>query len=88
MQGSDIHDSRALGAGLVIVGAVLATAAIVTAFAAADHMTATSLCGPLTRHCLLCVVSAASLLASAGVIGAGVLLRCGPRLNQARPGRT
>ena len=83
MQGSDSHDPGQLGDGLILAGAILATASIGAALVAADHMAAVSLCGPLTRHCILCVAAAASLLASSGVIAAGALLRCGPRFDQA-----
>lgn len=88
MQGSDSHNPKQLGAGLILTGAILATASIGAALLAADHMAAASLCGPLTRHCILCVAAAASLLASSGVIGAGVLLRSGPRFDRAcaKPG--
>jgi len=84
MQGSDSHNPGQLGAGLILAGAILATASVGAALAAADHMATASLCGPLTRHCILCVAATASLLASSGVIAAGVLLRCGPRFDQAR----
>lgn len=88
MQGSDSHNPEQLGAGLTLTGAILATASIGAALLAADHMAAASLCAPLTRHCLLCVGAAASLLASSGVIVAGVLLRSGPRFDRAcaKPG--
>jgi len=83
MQGSDSHNPEQLGAGLILTGAILATASIGAALLAGDHMAAVSLCGPLTRHCLLCVAAAASLLASSGVIAAGVLLRRSPRFDPA-----
>lgn len=83
MQGDNTQDSKALGAGLITGGAVLAISSIVIGIAAADHMAAAAnLCGPVTGHCILCVVSAASLLSSCGVILAGVALRQAPRLNQ------
>ncbi|MBW8304048.1 MAG: hypothetical protein K0M78_08920 [Brevundimonas sp.] len=83
MQHSDNHSSREVGGVLVIVGTTLAAAAVVGALAAADHMATVSLCGPLVRHCLLCVASAASLLAASGVIAAGLALRHDPRPDQA-----
>lgn len=83
MRHSDIHNSQEVGGVLVIVGATLAAAAVVGALAAADHMATASLCGPLARHCLLCVASAASLLAASGVIAAGLALRQAPRPGQA-----
>ncbi|WP_324819250.1 hypothetical protein [Brevundimonas sp.] len=53
---------------------------------AADHMAlAASLCGPVASHCVLCVASAGSLLASAGVFGSGLmLLRTTPLRQRAR----
>lgn len=87
MQGSDSHNPGQSGAGLILVGAMLATASIGAALLAADHMAAPGLCGPLTRHCILCAAATASLLASSGVIAAGVLLRCAPRFDPARAGR-
>ena len=86
MQGSDIH-SRRLGAILIMAGAILATASVGTAFAAADHMAAASLCGPVAGHCILCVAAAASLLASSGVIASGALLRWSSRFPRFRVSR-
>lgn len=74
MQGSDSHRFQAPGAVLVAVGMMLAAASAGAAMAAAEHMAAAPLCGPLARHCILCLTSAASLLASAGVIAAGAVL--------------
>jgi len=88
MPASDVQTSKQIGAGLILVGAMLAVAALVAALAAADHMAAASLCGPLTRHCILCVAAAASLLASSGVIASGVLLRWPGRFIQLRPARS
>ncbi len=89
MPGDNTQDSRALGAGLIIVGAALALSSIVIGIVAADHMAAVAaaLCGPVTGHCLLCVVAAASLLSSTGVIVAGVALRQEPRLTPRRARR-
>ena len=75
MQRSESHDSRMIGVGLVGLGAVLTAASAACAFAAADHMAiAAGLCGPAAQHCILCVIPAASLLASAGVAAAGAML--------------
>lgn len=82
MQGSDSHCFQAPGAALIAVGIMLAAASAVTALAAADHMAAASLCGPAARHCILCVTSAASLLASAGVIAAGAVLLRGSSVDR------
>lgn len=86
MQGSEIH-SRRLGASLIMIGGILATASAGTALAAAGHMAAANLCGPVTEHCILCVAAAASLLASSGVIASGVLLRWPSRFVQLRASR-
>lgn len=82
MQGSDSHRFQAPGAALIAVGMMLAAASAVAALAAADHMAAVGLCGPLARHCILCVTSAASLAASAGVIAAGAVLLRGSRFDR------
>jgi len=83
MHDSDTRQTMAIGAALITLGAMLAAAATASGLAAVSHMTgAASLCGPATSHCILCVVSAASLLASLGVAGAGVLLRRSVRVNQ------
>jgi len=75
MQRSDAWESRTSGVCLIAFGATLAASAVAGAFAVANHMAvAATLCGPATNHCILCVVSAASLLASAGVSAAGVML--------------
>ena len=75
MQRSEPQDSRTIGAGLIGLGALLAATAAVCAGAAADHMAmAAGLCGPAAQHCILCVIPAASLLASAGVAAAGAML--------------
>lgn len=89
MPGDNTQDSRALGAGLIILGAALALSSLVVGIVAADHMAAAAaaLCGPVAGHCLLCVVAAASLLSSAGVILAGVALRQAPRLAAPRASR-
>lgn len=89
MPGDNTQDSRALGAGLIILGAALALSSIGLGIVAADHMAAAAaaLCGPVAGHCLLCVVAAASLLSSAGVILAGVALRRPPRLAPSRARR-
>lgn len=86
MPHSDTQDSRKLGVGLIMVGAALFAAAAACVFAAADHMAvAAALCGPVARHCILCIASAGSLLASAGVVAAGVMLFGDrPALQQAR----
>ena len=75
MQGSDTWDSRTFGVCLIAFGATLAASAVASAFAVANHMAvAATLCEPATDHCILCVVSTASLLASVGVSAAGVIL--------------
>ena len=86
MRHSDTRNSRTIGVGLIMIGAMLFAGAAACAVAAADHMAvAAALCGPVARHCILCVASAGSLLASAGVIAAGVMLLDGdPRLQEAR----
>ena len=86
MRHSDTLDSRKLGVGLIMVGATLFTVAAACAVAAVEHMAAAAaICGPLARHCILCVASAGSLLASAGVVAAGVmLLEDRPSLRRAR----
>ncbi|WP_332653947.1 hypothetical protein [Brevundimonas sp.] len=82
MHDSDTRQTMALGTALITAGAMLAAAAIVGGLAAISHMEgAAALCGPETSHCILCVVSAASLLASLGVVGAGVMLRRSVRLD-------
>lgn len=90
MQRSDTQDSRTLGVSLIASGAMLAASAAVYAFAAANHMAvAATLCGPATSHCILCAVSMASLLASAGVVAAGMaLLRAHPYPLRQRAGRS
>lgn len=88
MHDSDTRQTMALGAALITVGAMLAAAAIAGGLAAISHMAdAATLCGPETNHCILCVVSAASLLASLGVVGAGVMLRRSARLNPSAAAR-
>jgi hypothetical protein len=87
MQGSDSHKPERMGAGLMLLGATLATASLGAALAAADHMAGANLCGPLTRHCMLCVAATASLLASSGVVASGALLRWGSRFEQPRARR-
>ena len=75
MPHSDTRESQKLAIGLIMVGAALFIAAAACAVAAAEHMAvAAAFCGPVARHCILCVASAGSLLASAGVIAAGVML--------------
>lgn len=75
MQQNDKPQSRTLGAGLIASGVLLTASAAASTLAAADHMAlAAKLCGPVVGHCLLCVVSAASLLASAAVVMAGAAL--------------
>lgn len=74
MHHSDTQDSRKAGVGLIVVGATLFAVATACAVAAVDHMAAVALCGPVARHCLLCVTSAGSLLASVGVVSAGAML--------------
>lgn len=87
MQPNDTQPSRALGAGLIAFGALLSALAAAGALAAADHMAvAANLCGPVAGHCILCVVSAASVLASAGVIAAGVALLTPPPTQAAESG--
>lgn len=75
MQSNDIPSSRTPGAVLIGVGLLLTAVAAASAFAAADHMaTAAALCGPALDHCIACVLSAAGLLASGGVVAAGMAL--------------
>lgn len=75
MQRDDTQESQILGAALIVSGAILAASGAVCAFAAANHMAmAANLCGPTTGHCILCVVSAASLLAAAATAAGGVAL--------------
>lgn len=75
MQRDDTQESQILGGALIVSGAFLATSGAVCAFAAANHMAiAANLCGPGTGHCILCIVSAASLLAAAATAAAGVAL--------------
>lgn len=82
MQGSDSHRFQAPGAVLIAIGMMLVAASAIAAVAAADHMAAAPLCGPLARHCILCVASAASLVASVGVIAAGAMLLRGSSLDR------
>lgn len=86
MPHSEIQDSRALGVGLIVVGAALLGVAGFCAHAAAEHMAAAAaLCGPVARHCILCLASAGAMLASVGVVAAGMmLLDGGPQLRPAR----
>lgn len=90
MEHSNTQDRRTLGVSLIVAGAVLAVSAAVCAFAAADHMAvAATLCGPVTGHCILCVLMAANLLASAGAAAGGVaLLRTHPRPRRQRAGHS
>lgn len=83
---SDALDSSTLGLGLIALGAGLTAMAMAGAVGTVDHMSyAASLCGPGVGHCLLCAVSAASLLAAAGVVGSGaMLLKTRPPLQHAR----
>lgn len=75
MRNTNTQDTFKLGLGLTMLGGVLFALAAGAAFAAAVHMGgAAPFCGPVTRHCALCVVAAASLLASVGVIASGVML--------------
>ncbi len=75
MRHNDTADSARYAVGLIMVGAALFASSAACALAAADHMAfAAALCGPVARHCILCVASTGSLLASAGVIAAGVML--------------
>ena len=75
MRHNDTADSARYGIGLIMVGTALFALSAACAFAAADHMAfAAALCGPVARHCVLCIASAGSLLASAGVIASGVML--------------
>ncbi|HWQ87111.1 hypothetical protein [Brevundimonas sp.] len=75
MQRDDNQESQILGAALIVSGAILATSGAICAFAAANHMAiAANLCGPTTGHCILCAVSAASLLAAAATAATGVAL--------------
>lgn len=72
---NDIPSSRTLAAGLLALGGLLTVSAAMTAVAAADHMARlASLCGPVVGHCVLCVLAATSLFASAGVVVAGLML--------------
>jgi hypothetical protein len=90
MEHSNTQDRRTLGVSLIVAGAVLVVSAAVCAFAAADHMAvAATLCGPVTGHCILCVLMAANLLASAGAAAGGVaLLRTHPRPRRQRAGHS
>lgn len=90
MQKSDVLDSSRLGLGLIALGAALTAMAMAGAAAALDHMSiAAGLCGPGVGHCVLCAVSASSLLAAAGVIGSGaMLLKTRPPLGHARQATT
>ncbi|WP_309627422.1 hypothetical protein [Brevundimonas sp.] len=75
MRHNDTADVAGYGIGLMTVGSALFALSAACAFAAAEHMAfAAALCGPVARHCILCVASAGSLLASAGVITSGVVL--------------
>ena len=91
MRHSDIHQSRMLGVGLIMVGGALFAIAAVCAAAAFDHMAAVAaLCGPGVSHCILCIASTGSLTASAGIVAAGLLLlpaRPSPRRVRSRPNR-
>ncbi|WP_292063533.1 hypothetical protein [Brevundimonas sp. UBA7664] len=90
MEHSAAQDPRTLGVSLIVAGAILAVSSAVCAFAAADHMAvAAALCGPVTGHCILCVLLAANLLASAGAAAGGVaLLRTHPRPRRQRAGHS
>jgi hypothetical protein len=75
MRDRDDQQSRTPGVCLILAGLTLAAAAALAGLAAADHMAAAAaLCGPALSHCILCVASAGSLLASAGVATAGAML--------------
>lgn len=75
MQRDDTQESQILGGALIVSGALLATSGAVCAFAAANHMAiAANLCGPGTGHCILCIISTASLLAAAASAAAGVAM--------------
>lgn len=75
MRHSDTDESQVFGVGLIMAGATLFAVAAACAVAAFDHMAAfAALCGPAVSHCILCIASAGSLTASAGVVAAGVLL--------------
>lgn len=75
MRNNDTPDSRKLGVYLTMLGGALAALAAGAAFAAFSHMGAAApVCGPVSGHCVLCVVAGAGLLASLGVIASGVLL--------------
>lgn len=86
MPHSDTQVSRTPGVGLITVGAALFGMAASGAWAAAEHMAAAAaLCGPVARHCILCMASAGGVLASAGVVAAGVmLLEAEPSVRRAR----
>ena len=87
MQDRDTPQSRTLGVCLIATGLTLAAAAALAGLAAADHMAAAAaLCGPALSHCILCVASAGSLLASAGVAIAGAML-ISDRTSPQRTGR-
>ena len=86
MRHNDTADSASHAVGLIMVGTAVLALSAACALAAADHMAfAAALCGPVARHCILCVASAGSLLASAGVIASGVMLFADrPALQKAR----
>ena len=87
MQDCDTPQARTLGVCLIATGLTLAAAAALAGLAAADHMAAAAaLCGPALSHCILCVASAGSLLASAGVAIAGAML-ISDRTSPQRAGR-
>ena len=75
MQDCDAQQSRTPGICLIGAGLMLAAASAMAGWAAAEHMAAAAaVCGPALPHCILCVTSAGSLLASAGVTTAGAML--------------
>ncbi len=79
MQDTDTPDSRTLGVRLMVLGGALTALSAGAAVAATVHMGgAAPFCGPVSQHCALCVVAAASLIASIGVIVSGALLMKAP----------
>ena len=75
MKMQDIHEQRALGAALILLGLSLGGAAAAAGVLAAEHMAPTAaMCGPTLGHCIRCVAAAALLVAALGVSGAGAWL--------------
>ncbi len=85
MRSQDIPENQVLGAALVLLGVSLGAAAAVASLLAFDHMNqAAALCGPVSGHCVRCLVAVALLIAAIGTLGAGVrLMRPVPALQRA-----